>query len=205
MDGRAEAPHRRSIHALQPESWAFTGVPAGILSRRSTGRLERVRRSCPAPVNQKLFQPTGFDIFCRVDLTVMNRAALWTDPTTSPVIPRMERVPRQPTGRTAPGGREIPVYLNKCFSLAGQLVAQHLPEHPEPRLLYGAPGLNQRVRHRTQIVAPHTYGIPGVGYPPGFLVEEVSALIGDVLMEQAVFQYGFLIIFEPGCIRFSRR
>ena len=43
-------------------------------------------------------------------------------------------------------------------------------------------GMSQPPGQLRQVGIPHTHGIPGVGYPPGFLVDEVPSLVGNVLV-----------------------
>ena len=98
---------------------------------------------------------------------------------------------------TSPGGERVAIHQKELFSLPRQLVAQALPKHPEPgvqrvprqRLLFG---------HVPDGIAPSCTRHPSLGYPPGFLVDEVAPLVGNVLMDFTVLLHRFLIIFGTG-------
>lgn len=88
-------------------------------------------------------------------------------------------------GRTDLGGGDEAPYLQKLLALPVQLVTQHLAEHSKAGVVDVASA--QFLRDRLKRIVPNAHGIPGFGYPPGFLVQEVASLVGDVLVKQTVF------------------
>ena len=83
------------------------------------------------------------------------------------------------------GGGGVAVHFQQPLPLPRQLIAEQFPKPAEAGVVDGAAA--QRLGDVPQGVLPHTHGVPGVGDPPGFLVQEVAPLVGDVLVEQAVF------------------
>ena len=85
-------------------------------------------------------------------------------------------------GVTGFGGGGVGVQDNVGLALAFQLVAEAVPEEAEAGVQnVSAPQLSGTLR---QVGVSQAHGVPGVGYPPGFLVDEVPPLIGDVLVKK---------------------
>lgn len=103
-------------------------------------------------------------------------------------------IQHQPAFRTGASGGCVAVYQNQGLALPFQLVAQALPEHPKPGFLGIA--LICCLVQRQQRIIPDAHGVPGVGYPPGFLVNKVVSLVGNMFMELSIFLHRLLIV--PG-------
>ena len=82
----------------------------------------------------------------------------------------LERLMDIATGMTGAGTGEKAVYGKEVLSLPFQLVSQTVTEHPEALFA-------------VYLAISHTHSIPVVGYPMGFLVNEVLALVGNMLIE----------------------
>ena len=142
-------------------------------------------------------------------LTPVFCAAHRTDP--APNLGRKRLVDR-PAHRADLGGGDEAIHLNELLALPLQLVPEQFPEHSEA----GVPNSDatQLLGNHLEIIVSDTYGVPGVGYPPGFLMQEIASLVGDMFMEQPVLLYQFLIVFRAGlqaaqllldgCCRFLR-
>ena len=80
------------------------------------------------------------------------------------------------------GGWGQAVHYNVPLSLLLQLVLQAQTEHPKAGVL--PTRLLELLGELHQVRFPHAHGIPSVGYPPGFLVDEVATLVGNMLVLQ---------------------
>ena len=69
---------------------------------------------------------------------------------------------------------------DKFLPLVPEFVLQTRPEQPESGRHYIC--AFYILRHSYQVGFPDANGIPGVGYPPAFLMYKVPALVRDVLV-----------------------
>ena len=130
-----------------------------------------------------LGQALSLDVHGCVGLPMENRAAMGTGPSLPPGGNFLRH--DAAAGGAGSGGGEIAVNDEKLLSLPRQLVAQAFPESTKPGIEDISQGCD--LVERTQPVRSYTHGVPCVGYPPGFLVDVVAALVGDMIMELVEF------------------
>ena len=113
-----------------------------------------------------LGQALGLDILSGVGFPLEDRAAVGAGPGPPPGGDFLRH--DAAAGGTGPGGGEAAVNDQKLFSLPRQLVAQALPEHP----VAGVTDISKACDfvELVHLVRSHAHGVPGVGYPPGFLL-----------------------------------
>lgn len=138
-------------------------------------------------------QTLGFDVDGGILPTPVFHSAHGADPAAG--LGR-KRLIHRAAHRTDLRGGGVASHLQQLLTLPLQLVTEQFPEHPEA----GIPDriAAQLLGNHLEIIVPDTHGVPSVGYPPGFLMQEVASLIGDVFMEQPVLLHQRLIVFRAG-------
>lgn len=87
--------------------------------------------------------------------------------------------------------RGILVNDNKRFPLPGKFIFQAFTKHAKTGT-HDVHALHL-LRKFYQVRFPYTHSIPGVGYPPAFLVYKVFPLVGYMLLQKAYFLRLFYI------------
>lgn len=124
----------------------------------------------------------------------MDYATLRTNPDW--VVPRNRLLHRVSTVGTGLCGGIVSVHRDERLTLLLQLVSEAFPEHSKTCVHYIAE--LHGLRYFIKGIRSHTYGVPLVGYPAGFLMDEVEPLIGNVLVEQTIFLNLLLIVLGAG-------
>ena len=156
-----------------------TPVPMGTYRGPSRRYETALRGACLPIFAVELGQPHVPQVLGGVDLPGDDLPALGADPALLVGAQLLMRVAAAIAGL---GGGGQTAHHDVRLALALQLVLQARPERPKPGIHHAA--LLQLPRQLYQVGVPYAHGVPGVGYPPGFLVDEVAPLVGDALVQK---------------------